>query len=472
MIMKNENTQTVTSDLIKRNVVRRFVYDFISHKDRNLREAFPRLFAEWRGSDRWKSPSLPGDNPVHYLCNQLYGYLSSKGENSQLLEQEIERLLASALDVESSDYLEIGERIRTERFDLWGTEDREDDEIAGFMKNNLIGDDPVWLRELSMAARAACCNFPVLISGETGTGKEMVARQIHKYSAQAGQSFVVINCGALPGSLLESELFGYTGGSFTGADREGKIGWIERAAGGTLMLDEISELSPSAQTALLRALQEGELQKVGGEIVNVDFRLISVSNQPLDELVDAGAFRRDLYYRIAVIPIHLPLLRERRDDVESFAVSFLERYIRINTNLSARCISRDAVEDLKSYSWPGNVRELENVIARAMVLCRGKTIEPQHLVYSSASVRGIVNAGKLTERINEFNEPVLSRISIATLVDFLVRKHQKITSSDCALILKISNSTARRYLGILVDKGVLVRKGLKKGTHYMLVNDV
>jgi len=322
-----------------------------------------------------------------------------------------------------------------------------------------------------MAARAACCNFPVLISGETGTGKEMVARQIHKYSAQANQSFVVINCGALPGSLLESELFGYTGGSFTGADREGKIGWIEKAAGGTLMLDEISELSPSAQTALLRALQEGELQKVGGEIVNVDFRLISISNQPLDELVDAGTFRRDLYYRIAVIPIHLPPLRARPDDIESFAVSFLERYIRINTNLSARSISEDTVADLKSYSWPGNVRELENVIARAMVLCRGRTIEPQHLVYTRVSGRRITTAVKLTERISGFDEPVLSRINIVTLVDFLVRNNQKITSRACARTLNISDSTARKYLGLLVDRSVLVRKGLKKGVHYVLIDD-
>ncbi|MBM3307641.1 MAG: sigma-54-dependent Fis family transcriptional regulator [Candidatus Eisenbacteria bacterium] len=217
--------------------------------------------------------------------------------------------------------------------------------------------------------RVARTSSTVLLYGESGTGKELVARAVHARSARAQGRFVSINCGALPETLLESELFGHVKGSFTGAIRD-KRGLFVVAEGGTFFLDEVSETSPAIQVKLLRVLQEREVVPVGGtKPTQVDVRVIAATNAELEKLIREGKFRADLYYRLNVIPIRIPPLRERRDDVPLLVRHFLERFTG-----GAKSVSDDAMEILVGYDWPGNVRELENVIERAVILARDKTI--------------------------------------------------------------------------------------------------
>ena len=221
-------------------------------------------------------------------------------------------------------------------------------------------------------------DYPVLISGESGTGKELVASAIHAESRRNAGPFVPVNCGALPENILESELFGHVRGAFTGAIRE-KKGRFELAHGGTLFLDEVSELSPSFQIKLLRVLQEKRFEKVGGEKqISVDVRIIAATNRDLREKVQRGEFREDLFYRICVVPIFLPPLRERREDVPYIAERALER-IRGETGKSIRSVSEAAMRLLMGYHWPGNIRELINALQYAAVRCDSEEIEPHHL---------------------------------------------------------------------------------------------
>ncbi len=235
------------------------------------------------------------------------------------------------------------------------------------------------MREVYMQiAQAAPSYTTVLIRGETGTGKELVARAIHEKSLCAKGPFVAVNCAALPESLLESELFGHEKGSFTGATTK-RIGRFEAADGGTLFLDEIGEMSPGAQSRLLRAIQEKEFQRVGGnETIKVNVRLICATNRNLELDVSEGRFREDLYYRINVFTINLPPLRERGADVLLLADYFVKKYSQLHSKRIER-ISTPAIEMLSAYHWPGNVRELENVIERATLVATGNVIEGHDL---------------------------------------------------------------------------------------------
>ncbi len=219
----------------------------------------------------------------------------------------------------------------------------------------------------------------MLISGESGTGKEVVARYIHALSDRSDAAFLSINCGALPESLLESELFGHVKGSFTGAVRD-KDGLLVAAAGGTFFLDEIGEMSPSTQVKLLRAIQEREVIPVGAtKAVPVDVRIIAATNRDLEEEISRGAFRSDLYYRLNVIQLHLPPLRERTEDVPLLARYFLQKLSASRDGASPRTLTDQALEVLTRYDWPGNVRELENALERAAVLAKGDVISPEAL---------------------------------------------------------------------------------------------
>ncbi len=222
--------------------------------------------------------------------------------------------------------------------------------------------------------RVAGTNSTIMISGESGTGKELIARAIHHHSSRASEPFVSINCGALPDELLESELFGHMKGSFTGAANT-KKGLFEVAAGGTIFLDEIGETSSAMQIKLLRVLQERTVRKVGGtEEIPVDVRVITATNQDLDKMVAEKTFREDLFYRINVIPIHMPALREKPEDIPALAEQFLEKYnVLIGKELEG--ISKEAMDLLETYHWPGNVRQLENVIERAVALEAGTVIQ-------------------------------------------------------------------------------------------------
>lgn len=216
----------------------------------------------------------------------------------------------------------------------------------------------------------------VLIMGESGTGKELVAREIHNRTPmRAHKACVAVNCAALPESLLESELFGHERGAFTGAT-ERRIGKFEQADGGTIFLDEIGEMSPTTQAKVLRVLQEREFTRIGGTgVIRVDVRVISATNRNLEDLVKAGQFREDLYYRLSVFPIVMPSLRDRREDIPLLAAHFLEKFKKREGKATPESISRSTLQALIDYGWSGNVRELENTIERAVVLCSGREIE-------------------------------------------------------------------------------------------------
>ena len=239
--------------------------------------------------------------------------------------------------------------------------------------DTLVGDSPRMREVLDLVARIAPTHSTVLISGESGTGKELVARAIHTQSPRADRPFVSINCGALPDELLESELFGHTRGSFTGAVAA-KKGLFEVADGGTIFLDEIGDTSPAMQVKLLRVLQERRIRRVGGtEEAEVNVRVLAATNQDLEMLVREKRFREDLYYRINVIQIRMPALREKPEDVPALAMHFLNKYNRIMGKQVTR-IDEDAMRRLQDHAWPGNVRELENVLERAVALEPGDAI--------------------------------------------------------------------------------------------------
>jgi len=218
----------------------------------------------------------------------------------------------------------------------------------------------------------------ILITGESGTGKELVARTIHYNSPRAEKPFVAINCGAIPEELLESELFGHVKGSFTGAIAH-KAGLVEVAGGGTVFLDEVAEMSPGLQVKLLRFLQDHRFRRVGGtEDIEVDIRTIAATNKDPGQLIRTGAFREDLYYRLNVISIEMPPLRERREDIPLLAANFLSVFA-ARAGRNAMRIAPDAMEILSAYAWPGNVRELENVMERAVALASTDEVHPENL---------------------------------------------------------------------------------------------
>lgn len=236
------------------------------------------------------------------------------------------------------------------------------------------------MREIfETAKRVAPTNATVLLGGESGTGKGMLARALHLDSQRADQPFVKITCSAIPENLMESELFGYEKGAFTGAMRS-HAGKFEQADGGTVFLDEIGDVPPPVQVKLLRVLQEREFERLGGtKTIEVDVRIIAATNQDLRAALEQGAFREDLYYRLNVVPINLPPLRERKEDVEDLAEHFLERFSE-STGGRIKSISPAAVDKLRGYHWPGNVRELENIIQRAMVLAPGEAVEADDVI--------------------------------------------------------------------------------------------
>jgi DNA-binding NtrC family response regulator len=264
-----------------------------------------------------------------------------------------------------------------------------------FTQRPIVGKSEKIRQVLSLVDKVAVTDSTILISGESGTGKELIAREIHHKSSRLDGQFVSINCGALPETLLESELFGHVRGSFTGAIRD-KEGLFAVAKGGTFFLDEVGETSPAIQVKLLRVLQEREIIPVGGiKPIKVDVRLIAATNSDLEQDVETGRFRADLFYRLNVIPIHIPPLRERKDDIPLLVEHFLNTYCKASGR-PVKTVSPEAYEVLLRYDWPGNVRELENVLERAVILQESKTIAPadipEKLRYVTTGKRGSVVA--------------------------------------------------------------------------------
>jgi DNA-binding NtrC family response regulator len=253
--------------------------------------------------------------------------------------------------------------------------------------DRIVGRSPLLARAIELATRVAPMRSTVLLTGETGTGKELVAGLIHEASTRADGPFVKVNCAALPETLLESELFGHERGAFTSADRV-RIGRFEQANGGTLFLDEVGDLSLATQAKLLRALQDQEFQRLGGtRVMRTDARIVAATNRELERAITMGDFREDLYFRLNVITIPLPSLREREGDVEALALHFLEQFGH-ELGRPRHGFSPDARAKLLAHPWPGNVRELRNAIERAVLLSEGSRVEASDLRFGSASASG------------------------------------------------------------------------------------
>ena len=250
-------------------------------------------------------------------------------------------------------------------------------EVAGRYEH-IVGQSPYMAYLLDTAKRAAGSSAIVLLLGETGTGKEVIARAIHRWSPRASKPFVVVNCAALPESLLENELFGHEKGAYTGAVKR-EPGKVESAEGGTVFLDEIGDMPAGLQTRLLRLLQDQEFYRVGGtQPIRTDVRFVAATNKDLKEAIQEGRFRQDLFYRLNVISLTLPPLRKRADDLPLLVEHFVRRH-GVTMGQRSFVVSQDALNLIHEYHWPGNVRELENVLIRAITLCEGSCIEPEHL---------------------------------------------------------------------------------------------
>ncbi|MFQ5598250.1 MAG: sigma 54-interacting transcriptional regulator [Nitrospiria bacterium] len=271
---------------------------------------------------------------------------------------------------------------------------------ARYSFENMVGKSQKMQTIYDLIPKIAKTNATVLIEGESGTGKELVAHSIHQYSIREDKPFIRVNCAALAESLLESELFGHVRGAFTGAVSH-KLGRFELADGGTLFLDEIGEISISTQAKLLRVIQEGEIEKVGdSRRIKVDIRLISATNKDLKKAVETGEFRQDLYYRLRVVPISLPPLRERKDDIPLLVEHFIGRANKEMGRKVSR-VSKEAMDILIDYDFPGNIRELENIIEHAMVFCTGDSLETEHL---QKDIKPSRNA--LIGTVAEKNDPI------------------------------------------------------------------
>jgi DNA-binding NtrC family response regulator len=311
-------------------------------------------------------------------------------------------------------------------------------ELKLLTNREIVGQSPALRRVLDVATQAAPSSATVLILGESGTGKELIARYIHSKSGRASGPFVAVNCAAIPESILEAELFGHERGAFTGAvaKREGRFA---RARGGTLFLDEIGELSPAVQVKILRVLQEGEYEPVGGHTVKADTRIVAATNRDLVSEVEAGRFREDLYYRLNVIAVTAPPLRARREDIPLLVDHFLGVYCTKNGR-ARLTVPSEVLHKLMDYSWPGNVRELENVIERAAVLCRSEVLGLSDLpdAVASATPRP---PSELTFSIGTPLSEVEQRMIRDTL------SHTGGDKSLAAQLLGISTRTIYRKLG-------------------------
>jgi len=334
------------------------------------------------GVDLHFKPDRDFERTVKFL-RVVAGLIAQAIRVQQLIEAETQRLVA--------ENIHLREELR-ERYDF----------------SNMIGNSGAMRQVYAQITQVAGTNTTVLIRGESGTGKELIAHAIHYSSARAKKPFVKVSCAALPETLIESEVFGYEKGAFSGAQAR-KKGRFELAEGGTLFLDEIGDLNLATQIKLLRVIQTREFERLGGtETISVNVRLMAATHKDLEKAIAGGAFREDLYYRLNVFSIFVPPLRERKPDVMALADHFLEKYAREHGK-NIRRISTPAIDMLMSYHWPGNVRELENTIERAVLVCDGNVIHGHHLppTLQTAEASGTVTRGSLGEAVASYEKDLI-----------------------------------------------------------------
>ncbi|MDR3440778.1 sigma-54 dependent transcriptional regulator [Telmatospirillum sp.] len=328
--------------------------------------------------------------------------------------------------------------------------------------HTIVYRDPAMSQVVRMAEQVAPSDASILVTGESGTGKELIARLVHRKSRRAAKRFIAINCAAIPENLLESELFGHEKGAFTGAVAR-RLGRFEEANGGTLLLDEISEMDIRLQAKLLRALQEKEIDRIGGNVpVKVDVRIIATSNRSMEEEVRRGAFREDLYYRLNVVNLRLPSLRERPLDIELLANHFLKKYAELN-GIPPRPLSEPAKRMLLAHSWRGNVRELENAMHRAVLLATGNDIGSEAILLTGGlpsndpTANVVASAAAAAAAVGNTKSLVgrtVSDVERDLIIDTL--QHCLGNRTHAANILGISIRTLRNKLRLYTDEGIPV----------------
>jgi len=344
---------------------------------------------------RWEESMSSGEPALSQArvrsANGEYRWMFHRTEAVRDQAGNVVRWFGSSIDIEplkraEHELRELKDQLHKENIALRA----EIDQTSMF--EEIVGSSAALRRVLVLVAKVASTDSTVLITGETGTGKELIARAIHRRSARASRPFVSVNCGAIPPSLIGSELFGHEKGAFTGAVQR-HLGRFELAEGGTLFLDEVGELPPETQIALLRVLQERTFERVGGaRAIPVDVRVVAATNRDLSSAMSDGSFRSDLYYRLSVFPIHVPPLRERAGDIRLLVEYFTQRYA---AKASKRIdnVSRRTIDVLTAYDWPGNIRELQNVIQRAVILCEGTLEVDETWLQRRASTRDPAGSG-------------------------------------------------------------------------------
>ncbi|MGC8552274.1 MAG: sigma 54-interacting transcriptional regulator [Phycisphaerae bacterium] len=390
----------------------------------------PRVVADISKDDRFLNRTKarsPGANEViSFICvpimvdGRVVGALSVDKHFVDIATLQSDQRLLEIIAAFIAQALKINRIVAQER-EEWLEERRQLRSTleSKYKFDNIIGSAPAMLEVFDTVAQVATSRATVLLLGETGTGKELIAKAIHFNSNRADKPFIRVNCGALSGTLLESELFGHVKGSFTGAIRD-KMGRFEAANAGTLFLDEIGTIDTSLQVKLLRVLQEREFERVGdNQTVRVDVRIIAATNLNLQDEVAKGRFREDLFYRLNVVTINLPALRSRREDIPRLIDFFRDKFNAENgKNLNK--ISRDMLNVLVRYPWPGNVRELENAIERAVVLCRGDTLTEELL---PTAIRAFAQQGK-NAAANEDLDGLTLRLATQSLAEYASREGQ------------------------------------------------
>ncbi|MCX7958966.1 MAG: sigma-54 dependent transcriptional regulator [Deltaproteobacteria bacterium] len=365
------------------------------------------------------------ENAVEAIKLGAYDYIQKPWQIADI-RKKLKQVFSLLKDREEKSRLTEKNRLLTEEIK------------SHFLFEDFIGSSKRIKEIVSVIEKVAVTDSSVLITGESGTGKEMVARYIHELSQRRNGPFVKVNCGALTETLLESEMFGHERGAFTGAVKQ-KLGRFELADGGTIFLDEIGEISLSTQVKLLRVLQEKEFERVGGEkTIRVDVRIIAATNKDLKNEVREKRFREDLYYRLYIVPIEIPPLRERKEDIPELARYFIKKH-RERTRSQVTDISSDAIEILRRYNWPGNIRELENIIEQTLVLSSEKTIDVKDLPFHIKS--------PLCEKMNESGS-VVARFSHGMNLENFIQDIERQIIVETLRLTNNNKAEAAKLLGI------------------------